>query len=311
MIPIGDIAKSYVLRNQSAFLKTQISQLSQELSSGRSADLLAKTKGNTGAVHVLQHDLRQLAAYQTTIRESKLRLETKQTTYDAIGQSLSPVINAGLTGVGVVPNDTGIKTAARQSINQIVSSLRSSVAGQRAFEWTTELSSGDDLLGDLRSAIADNPNAQTGDTIRLTLTGILTPSIPDDAGVAIAQNRLVSIKETTPPAELVSILATLAETALADAPLPKQNGRDIAAALMNGRDGLVQAQANLGQKQELLEITEAQNAAQQTALKLYENELTSVDPYEVATKLHDASLRLEALYATTARLSQLSLTRFL
>ena len=80
---------------------------------------------------------------------------------------------------------------------------------------------------------------------------------------------------------------------------------------MVAHDGLVQVQADLGQKQEFLEITETQNAARQTALKLFENELTAVDPFDVVTKLQDASLRLEALYATTARLSQLSLTRFL
>ncbi len=315
MTPIGDIARSYALRTQSTFLRAQISQHTQELSSGRSANILAETKGNTGELHVIRHDLRQLTAFQSSIRETKLNFEAKQTAYDSIGQSLSPVIDAGLSSVGVVPNDTGIKSAAKQAFAQIISTARSGIAGQTSFAWSAGLPSGNDVLSDFQDAISSSSSEPASEVIRGELFDFFnsenTGSSSQIPTIAISQNRYISASETTPPESLLSALSILAETALSDTPLSKSDGRNVATALMVAHDGLVQVQADLGQKQEFLEITETQNAARQTALKLFENELTAVDPFDVVTKLQDASLRLEALYATTARLSQLSLTRFL
>ena len=80
---------------------------------------------------------------------------------------------------------------------------------------------------------------------------------------------------------------------------------------MSNRDQLVQVQADIGTKQNRLEQARARNASQRTHLEMVENDLLGADPFKAATQLKDAEFRLEALFTTTARLSQLSLTRFL
>jgi flagellar hook-associated protein 3 FlgL len=73
-------------------------------------------------------------------------------------------------------------------------------------------------------------------------------------------------------------------------------------AYLTGRLGAVEAQ---------VEAASARNSAEVTSLKIVRNEITTIDPYEAASKLQDTQSQLEKIYTLTARMTRLSLMDYL
>lgn len=82
-------------------------------------------------------------------------------------------------------------------------------------------------------------------------------------------------------------------------------------ALSGGLDGALQASADIGFNQQVVETTQTRlndlSLVQKKQISTYE----SVDPYEAATMVKTLETQLDAAYSVTARLSQLSLLKFL
>ena len=83
------------------------------------------------------------------------------------------------------------------------------------------------------------------------------------------------------------------------------------AALNSGVKSVLAAEAHTGTMQSLVENASDRLSAKREVLSLHISDLESVDPYEAATRLTSAQTQLQASYAVTARLSQLSFLNFM
>jgi len=81
--------------------------------------------------------------------------------------------------------------------------------------------------------------------------------------------------------------------------------------LFDASSDLVAVQARVGFTEMLVSDAIAQNVSQETSLSILRNELIGADPFEAASKLQAVQLQLETHFAVTARMSQLSLLRYI
>ncbi|EAQ01983.1 flagellar hook-associated protein [Pseudooceanicola batsensis HTCC2597] len=86
---------------------------------------------------------------------------------------------------------------------------------------------------------------------------------------------------------------------------------EAAAALGAGVTGVLNAEARTGSMQKLVEDSNDRLHAKREVLTLHISELESVDPFEAASRLTSTQTQLQASYAVTARLSQLSFVNFM
>ena len=81
--------------------------------------------------------------------------------------------------------------------------------------------------------------------------------------------------------------------------------------LFAGSIDLTTLQAKVGFTEEKVSLVIAENAAEVTAFGLARNELVLADPFDTASRIQALQLQLETHFAATARLSELSLLRFI
>ncbi|MEC8667760.1 MAG: flagellin [Pseudomonadota bacterium] len=84
-----------------------------------------------------------------------------------------------------------------------------------------------------------------------------------------------------------------------------------ASALGSGVNAVLASETRTGTMQKLVEDANDRLNNKKEVLSLHISELESVDPYEAATRLTSIQTQLQASYAVTARLSQLSYINFL
>ena len=84
-----------------------------------------------------------------------------------------------------------------------------------------------------------------------------------------------------------------------------------AGALGSGVNAVLASEARTGSMQKLVEDANDRLSAKREVLSLHISSLETVDPYEAATRLTSAQTQLQASYAVTARLSELSFLNFM
>jgi flagellar hook-associated protein 3 FlgL len=87
--------------------------------------------------------------------------------------------------------------------------------------------------------------------------------------------------------------------------------QDAGKQLFDASSGVIAVQARLGFDEAIVERASAESEAQSTYLRISQNQLVNADPFETATKLQAIQLQLETHFAVTARLSELSLLRYI
>ena len=75
--------------------------------------------------------------------------------------------------------------------------------------------------------------------------------------------------------------------------------------------GLVSVQSGLGAVEAEVEQSMTEMNAQQTTLQIAMNDIVSADPFDIASRLQSVQIQLETHYSVTARLSELSLLRYI
>lgn len=306
MVPIGELTRGILLQTQSTHLKSRISALSSELTTGRVSTPRAHVSGQTGQLHAITHQIAKLTAFDITAREIGPLMETQQLAMTSIETGLAPVVQAALGN-----DEKTFVAASRQAFEVALSALKTDHAGRKAFAWAQDLPDAAQVTTRLQAALAQSPHEAPDTTIANALSDLLTaPADPPD--IPIGNHQTLQVFSRSAPDAVVRTLTTLAQGFLISNRTRDQNAMQHAASeLMSDRDQLVQVQADIGTKQNRLEQARARNASQRTHLEMAENDLLGADPFKAATQLKDAEFRLEALFTTTARLSQLSLTRFL
>jgi len=330
---VGDLAQSVFLRRQNAELKTALGQLTKELSSGKVADVSKKVSGDFSYVADVERGLRLNGAFQSSATEAELFAGAMQNSLARVSGSLGALTDALLAvgQTGLESTQAAVSRTARSQMEQIVSALNSDVAGRALFAGNetdgNALASVDIMLADLRTVLAgamtladvetlvsdwfEDPSGgfetlgyvggtddlspfQLGDGERIDL------SIRADAG---------AVRQTLKAAAMASLAK---DSALAFSPEIERGMLETAASwALGAQQEVIGVSADLGYAEARIDDAKARLGAEESSLTLAQGELLGADPFETVTQLEEVQLRLESLYTATARLSQLSLMRFM
>ena len=329
---LGDLAQSYMLQRRSTAIRQDMTRLTQELSTGQKSDMRTVLGGNHGYLSQLELSLNTLDSFAVASKETghfmqamQLALEQAQDTAGSLGADL---LSANQNPVAYLAGNPSERAAG--ALESVVSAFNQQSAGRSLFAGTATnalpLASPDILLTELRTAITGAGDAQAmmdAATLWFDSAGGFEALVYQGSANGLApfqlsdrENVALDVKVNDPA--IRDVLRNLAMAALAEDPtLALSDGDKSAilaqtgAGLLVGQDALTSVRASVGFAQERVEEISARNAAAKTGFELARNELTAIDPFEVATKLEDVQFQLQSLYAVTVKSSQLSLVNFL
>ncbi len=330
---LSDMAQSFAQNRNNTAIRTRLATLTGELSTGKTADLTARLKGDTVAVRDIDRQLGLNAIHTRAATEAVLWTDAIQTRLGRIETERS-TLSTTLLGLAQEPDDQQRALAAqagRTAFDGTVAALNARLGGEALFAGratdVTPLASAADMMAALRIAAAgattaadlatavdawfDTPGGgfgtvgYAGDTggqqsRRITDDLTIAPGIrADDATLrdVMKAAALAALAEDT------SLTMTVAErTAVLN---------DASARTLTVGAPLTGMRAGLGQQEALIERRQADIAARTTALSIVRNQTDAADPYETAGALQEVQVLLETHYAVTARLSQLNLAQYL
>ncbi|MCA8869520.1 MAG: hypothetical protein KDA67_12775 [Rhodobacteraceae bacterium] len=332
-VSIGDLSSSYRLRYLNSQLKGQSQRLSLELATGKTADISARTKGGLDRIADLERSLKMTGQYERNNSELKAKGDFLQMSLENI-QTLTATTAATAATAASSRSAASIKSGsetALQALNSTIGSLNQQVAGQSLFAGNRAIgpamAGADKILGDLETLTLA---ATTADEIRAIVTdyfdsagggfetGVYLGSTKPTGPVSISDTESASYGITGADTGIRETLKHLATAALLGRGilggdlLARVNLMESAASgLFGATDAITDIRATIGATEARIETVATVNGARKTSFQMMLNDAVSVDGYETATGLQAVENQLEALYLSTSRLSQLSLTRYL
>lgn len=330
---VGDLSRNYMFRAESARLKTQLTRLTQELSSGTTTDKTEHLKGNQTLISAIDHALTMSNTYEIAAQEAKSLADAKQTALSYMQSDFSQFSSSLLAAAQSqqpVAFDT-LSLQANQNFSNVISKLNTTVAGRSVFAGNATESAAiaepDVILADLRTAIAGS--ATTADFLNAIDNWFFTPGggfetvgyigATDDLDpLPIASDQSVALSQRADEDGVRQMLRDLAVMTLSTDPTLgftsielKNITTDTAEKTFQTQSNITAMRATLGLSQGQIDHGLTALNADKTAQTLARNALIAVDPFETATELENVQFQMEALYSVTARLSRLSLTEYL
>lgn len=330
---LGDMASHFMLRRQNVRMNGELAQLTQEISSGQTADIPRHLKGNYSYLGDVERNLRVLRGFDTAAKEASFFTSAMQASLEKVQQTTTS-LSADL----IKADNTKLPSALRiissnaeGQLRDLLSALNTATGGRSLFSGmatdTTPFSPAGTFLTELRTAVAGE----------VTLNGIIgaidtwfdTPgggfetvgyrgANADLPPFLVGEGETIQLSLRGDNQAFRDILKNTAIAALAgDASLGYS--RDLQAEmlvtagenLLTTQGSLSEVRANLGHAEARLEESKTRISTERTSFEMSRNELLGVDPYETATRLEAVQFQLESLYAATAKLSNLSLVRYL
>lgn len=327
-----DTAQSLMLTRSSNQLKSTVSKLTAELSSGQHSDISRALNGTLKHVADMEHGIRLSAQNVASADVISTLLSAQQQTLSRLGaltQGLAADFQIS-TQTGNTPALAGATARAATGFEDAIGLLNTKTAGRYLFSGTT---------GDVK------PFAAPGTILNALISSLPPTTSPADirdhvqswfatgggfdtvaylggnaANSAIRLGGGISVRNdlTGEDQAIRDSLAGLALGAIGEILAPSLPASDQHTLLTMGATALFAADASRIALEATVGATEArvasariEEAAKGSALQIARTELLAVDPYETATALEAATQRLDALYLITARLSRLSLTEYL
>jgi flagellar hook-associated protein 3 FlgL len=330
IMSVGDMAQSYTLSRSGAAMKSDLTRLSSELTSGLAEDTAAHLVGDFGPFAGIEASLARLTGYKSVTAEAGLFTESMQSALSLIGDMASDLGQALLAGAttSTPGRIASLGAEAFQKLDTTLAALNTRIGDRSLFAGTetttTPLPTGTALMDTLVSVTA---GTGTVDDVETALDdwfssasgfGAAYRGGPALVGVAVAPGEMARIEVTAADPAIRDTLKGFAMTALLDRGLLSsqpdararivQRSGEVLAAAQTGRSELT---ARLGTTQGQIEQAAQRNTAETSALEIARSGMLSIDPYEVASRLQQTETQLETLYTLTSRLSRLSLVNFL
>lgn len=331
MISLGDLAQSFMLRRQNTDLKADLQRLTTEMSTGTAADIGRHVGGDFSPLAGIGASLARLQGFKATTTEAALLSGAMQTvlgTVEGMASSLGPALLAA-SSAGGATQVNAVGAEARQKLGTAIALYNTDISGRSLFAGKATDSPSVLTVETLLAALdAETSGATSALDVETRVsawfdgpTGYATIGYLGADGLsplAIAPGETVELAFTGADPGIRDTLKGLAMAALLDRGILA--GNISARAELAGRAGenLIESQssradmaARLGTAEGQIEAAAARNSAEASTLQIAQSGLTSVDPYETASKLEATRQQLETLYALTARLSRLNLVDFL
>lgn len=330
MHSLGDLAQSLVSRRQATVLKQQMTRLTSELSSGRTADVTRHLKASFGQLADIEHQIRIQQGYRTATAEAGVVTSAMQGALGTVHDQVEDLANAALLASSATAGTaTGtVALRARGALDTILGALDTSVAGRALFAGTASHSKpfagSGALLTEARAALG---TATDVPGIRAALDGffgsgggfetlIYQGGSQDLAPYRLGAGESVQLSLRADDGIFREVLKSAIMAALADDPAlgPETQHALVGAAaqgLLFQGGQMTRIQADLGHAEERIERSSVRIASELTSLDLARGQMLGVDPFEVASELENVQFQLEALYTVTARAARLNLLNFL
>lgn len=330
-LSIGDLAQSFTLRHHTARVKAELIRLGTEVTTGQSADLSRRVKGDFTALAGVERALHLLKSHETPLAEAGLFtagmqtvLGTAQDQGTALAQSL--LVAAGTEHPGLLH---AAATDARARFETVVAALNTRVGDRAVLAGTavgaSALAPAADMLARLARHVAGQTTAaDVAGAVEAWFQGpeflaLAYRGTGDEAlSFPLGPHETLRIEITAAAPGIRQVLAGFAMAALVAEGVLEGAPAQQAALLQRAGEGLLSAndalgrlRADLGGAQARIAGALTRNAAEAAALRLARAEIIGVDPYDAAVALKEAETRLETLYTLTARLSNLKLTDYL
>lgn len=333
MNTLGDMAHFFSSSRANYQIKSQLMTLGNELSTGRVDDLSAHLKGDTVKLADIDRRITVGTAQLATADSIGRRLSVMQLTLERVeGLRNELVQSTGAMSLEPTPEQLELgATAGLASFESTVSAMNTQFAGQALFAGTATdgpaLADADVMLTELRAAIAgattvDDARTAINDWFDLPGGGFETLGYLGDTGDnptrRIDDETTVEFSARADDQAVRDVLKATALAALAtDSGLVMASDERAAmfaqatTDLVSASGPMVNLQAATGAEEARVESANARLTAQVSALSLMRNDMVSADPFRTATELEAVQIQLETHYTVTARLSQLSLVRYL
>ena len=332
VVSVGDMSQQFISMRNSGAIKTELARLSNSLSSGQIDDVTAAMNGDTVRLSGLNYTLAQLDGYGQAATETKQILSNIQSVLgqvDALRQQSSAQLLLVNDESTVAQVDEAARSG-RQTFDVMVATLNKQVADRSLLGGSAvsnaPLATAEVMLSDIEFAIGGATTFLAIETVVNTwfddpAGGFATVGYAGDTGPLverrISETSTVSIDARADNPAVVATLKSAAMAALADRlPVLDQGVRSelLQAAgegLFAASSGLVAMQARVGSAEMIVETTQTEMTARASVLGAERNDLVLADPFETASQLQSVQLQLETHFTVTARLSQLSLLRYI
>lgn len=332
IVSVGDMSQQFTSMRNGGAIKTELARLADSLSTGKVSDVTRTMNGDTARLSGMNYSLAQLSVYGQLGTETSQVLAGMQSVLgqvDSLRAQTSQQLLLVSDDSATSQLDEAARTA-RSALESIVSALNTNV-GNRTLMGGAQVSSAplanaDVMIADLQVAIG---GATTPGAIEAAVTawfddqagGFTTLAYQGDTGPAIerrlSETKSISLNARADDPAIKEILKSAALAALVNE-LPGLDSSTKATLLQNagtglfgGSEGIVAVQARIGAVEAEVEQAKTEMSAQRLGLEMARNDLVSADPFETASRLQSVQLQLETHYSVTARLSQLSLLRFI
>ena len=331
-LSLGDLATSFMLQNRGSALKTEMTRLTQELTSGQVSDVKGVLTGNYSYLTGIEASLSTLQGYKISTTEAaqfagsmQAVLENVQESTSNLGTNLIIVSSGGLDNVA---KQSGAE--AFETLKSVMSALNTNIAGRNLFSGAatdkSALGSADDLMTQLRSILVGVSGvAAKASTIQdwFDDPAGFKAAIYGGSDISLSPFQLsdsealtLNINATNP--ELKDTLKNLAIAAISADETVTFDHSERSALLLEAGEGLLRNQddltslrAQVGFAEGRIEIMATRNASESVSLEYAKGTLLAADPYETAIRLEEVQFQLQSLYAVTVKTSQLSLVNFL
>jgi flagellar hook-associated protein 3 FlgL len=328
---LGDLARSYTLRNQTTLLKADLERRSVEATTGRTTDAGRTLRGDFTPLTAIDAKLAQLETYKSATSEATLTASTMQTALDTLSD-IAGALSTSLLAAASPGNPTAINAVGRDAqvrFSSAMATLNTRVGDRTLFAGTSTTSAAvtnaDEILDTLESisigaaSAADVEaaiSAWFADPAGFTTLGYQGGAPLDP--LQIAPGEIVTLDATANDPAIRNTLKSLAIAALLDRGILSSDTAQRAALAQRAGEGLLESAsgrtelaARIGTAEERIATAEIRNAAEATSLGIARSGIVSIDAYAAATALTDAETQLDTLYAITARLARLSLSNYL
>lgn len=333
VLSIGDQSMNFMSLRNGGEIKSSLARLTNELSSGKAADLTAHLDGDTRQFSGLAHSLRVLSAHQSAFKETSLVLNHMQTNLEHFDSSRANIMSEFLTlgPVGVTTNFSQLAASGRDAFDSLVGTLNAEFGGKSLFAGSAldanALSPGTAMLDDIRSRLVGaTTQTQVEDVVEAWFSdtggGFETLGYSGDLGnhqsLRISSDNVSEIAIRADDPRVRSVLQGVAlgvvAAEMSTELLPEDQAsllQTAGALLLKSAGGVVELQGYLGGLQSSLEVNRSRNESEKTAVQIAINERSNIDPFETASKLQAIQLQLETHFTVSARLAQLNFAEYI
>lgn len=326
------MAQQFTSLRNGAVIKAELASLTDSLSTGVVTDVTKHLDGETARFSGIRYSLTQLDGFGQVASETQQYLSNVQIVLSQVDNTRSATAERLLlvSDTSTIAQVDEAAFAARSAFESVVLALNTKI-GDRALMGgaavaNSPLAPAADMLADIQTAIGgavDLPTitAAVDAWFDDPAGGFATVGYLGDTGPApekrVSETRSFDMNARADDPAIKDVLKGAALAALAhdlsglDRETKTELLKDAGARLFVGASDLVAVQARVGFTEAGVSQALAETAAQTTALNIAENDLISADPFDTASRLQAVQLQLEMHFSVTARMSQLSLLRFI